>query len=289
MNNNRYLVDIISVDRKGTIVKDDAYSINIDEDNNYDLNVYIADPITDNKSSFYYMKTWLSNDEGEISMFSPKGALKKISLSERSEQNTFCFSFKINQSGDVIEFNIEKKKIRIDLELEYEDVFDAVDEESELCDYICLSNHLAEVLYSKRNNGKEFKGYTEDGAEYDLSFPREFNLLANRYLTKLIYNENVPLIYSVKEVSGYKNKYEMWYYTSIPTKTIITKDYYGSFTSPLRKAEDFVNLKILNDVFIKSPSEREKKKLIDEYREYLDGYIRMKEESLTTGYKRRTV
>lgn len=288
MDNNRYLGDILSIDRKGTMVKDDAYSITIDENNNFNLTLYIADPITDNKSSLYYVKMWARREEEKVAKFSPKGALRNYSLCEEEEKNAFCFSFKINQKGDVIGFNIEKKKVQIDLELEHDDVFDIVDEESELCDYICLSNQLAELLYSKRTNGKEFKGYTDDDSEYNLPFPREFNLLLNSYLTKQIYDV-VPLIYNVKEVAEYKGNYEMWYYTSTPTKTVITRDYYASFTSPLRKEEDFINLKILNDIFIEDLIESKKENLIEIYREYLDGYIRMKEESLTTGYKRRAV
>ena len=37
--NNRYLGDILSIDRKGTMVKDDAYSITIDENNNFNLSI----------------------------------------------------------------------------------------------------------------------------------------------------------------------------------------------------------------------------------------------------------
>lgn len=279
--NNFYEGKIISIDPSITEVKDDAFSVELDEQENYILKLYIADPITNNEALIEQITGNKLNFEDSSNTFSVKSALRKYSLSSRQEQKCFCFEFKISPSGRLLKFYYGKQKVKIDYELTYDDVVDAIDQEEELYEFFCKISELSNVLYSKRNAGAEFQTYSSK-IDYDFTFPREFTVLLNILLAEHFHSCYIPFIYDVEEYDKYKNHMKFWYYTSTPTKTITEKNlegyYYGAFTSPLQNFEDLKNLEIFNDFMVKDYSDEERETLKKIYTSQLTGYKRMKEE-----------
>lgn len=282
MEKNYYMGKILSIDENGTEVKDDAFSVDVDDENNYILKVYIADPITNNESLIEQITGLKLDFRDSNNTLSVKSAFRKYSLSEEEEKRCFCFEFKISQTGKLKELNYYKQNIMIDIEMTYDDVAEVISEGGELYEFFSVINELSDILYSKRNSGEVFKTYGYY-VNYDFTFPREFNVLVNMILAEHFHANGIPLIYDVEEYDKYKSHMKFWYYTSVPTKSVTEKNpkgyYYGAFTSPLQNFEDLKNLEIFNDFMIKNYSEEEREKLIKIYTSQLRGYKKIKEDS----------
>ena len=279
MDNNYYLGKILSIDYEGTKVKDDAFSVNYDKNGNYVLKVYIADPITNNQHQLDNITRLHNSSTGRL-ISTMKEFFAEYGLSEAEEKRCFCFTFVVDVEQNILSFDVQKQLVQIDLELEYDDVFDTFDEENELAGYLYFCNEFAELLYKKRSNGREFNSYGNE-YQYDLPFPREFITLVNYYLADMLNKLNIPFIYDVREATKKDYSDLMWYYTSVPTKThsVNCEYYYGAFTSPIQDFEDLKDLEIFNNMIFLNPDEKEKEKLIDKYKRQLDGYICLKDKA----------
>ena len=280
MEQNDYFGKILSIDEAGTEIKDDAFSVDYDEFGNYILNVYVSNPYENiDELAEYFNKIRAKNSY--VDSYSIKSSLKECSLSEREEKDCFCFSFLIDKVGKVIDFTLLKRKIEIDIEMDRGDVFDTVEEEGALCDYLIFINGLSDLLYAQRNNGKEFVTYGKY-IDYDITFPREFTFLVNQYIAEKFQQSQIPFIYDVKEYERYNYHSIGWYYTSTPTKSSSSdgkiKYYYGAFTSPLQNYEDLKNLEILSAFLLQDNSKDEFESLKQKYNDELKDYIRLKED-----------
>ena len=286
---NYYEGNIITIHSSSTEVKSNAFSVELDNEKNYILRVYVADPITGNEKLIEKItKAKLElNDSGNT--FSVKSNFRNYSLSETEEKPSFCFEFKISPNGKLLDFKYGKQNIMVDIEMTYDDVYDVLKEEGEFYEFLCTINELSDILYSKRNAGAQFERYGRY-VDYNLTFPREFNVLVNMLLAEHFNSCNVPFIYDVEEYDKYKNHMKFWYYTSTPTKTVTEKNpygyYYGAFTSPLKNFEDLKDLEIFNEFMIKQHTEEEFVGLRKKYALQLDGYKRAKEEK-SLGNRRR--
>lgn len=137
----------IAVDANNAKVKDDAFSIDIDENNNYILNVYIADCISNNEESIKrILEQTYKAGNGFVEQLLKK-KLGNYSLSEREEQLAFHFQFVLNQNFDILEFNINKEIIDLDGEYTRDEVLDDIREGALMSDYFYLANDILPVDY----------------------------------------------------------------------------------------------------------------------------------------------
>lgn len=268
---DKYLGTVLAIDRDNTIIKDDAFSLNFDSSGNYLLNVYIADPITGNEENIYNLLSKTKNFTNEYQSIYLKKILSDYSLNEEEEKKIFCFGFKISKEGNVLDFNITKQKLSVDIEISESELIELIDEDAAIIDYLGEINELAELLFNISYNTKN---YTEfDNNVFDFAFPRQFSTLVNETLTKLLISKDMPIIYFVgtKEQKAL-NMIIPGYYTSEKIMSHFG-EYYSPFTSPLRLPESLFNLFVLNEcVFLRKQQEDINNENI---KEYLDGYVRL--------------
>ncbi|MBQ4583697.1 MAG: hypothetical protein IJA94_02285 [Bacilli bacterium] len=119
MKRNSYLGQILSIDKPGTKVREDAFSVDIDEKGNYIANIYISDPITNNQKIIDNITRLYMSNNGANSILI-KDYFRNYGLSERNEKDCFCFSFVLDKNANILSFNTSKKKIQIDIEMDYD-------------------------------------------------------------------------------------------------------------------------------------------------------------------------
>ena len=276
---NYYEGKVISIDSVGTNIKDDAFSVQQKEDGGYLLHVFITNPITYNET-FIEKITKEFKEVGSYTTTSfIRNRLRNESLNSNSERRVFDFCFDLDKFGNVLSFEMKRTKIMIELELDYDEVCEEIEEnfESELTEFFTTAYTLGELLYKKRTNGKEFTSYN-DCLNYDMPFPREFITLVNLTLAQKLYEDGIPFIYDVAQTdSKYGNK-KMIYYTSERRINEIYNNYYGAFTSPIQNYEDLKNLEIINKIYFSYfSSKKEKEDAIEFYKNQISGHFEIKQ------------
>lgn len=258
---------ILSIDNNFAKIKDDAFSIDFDENGNYILHVYIVDFIT----SRHYKVSEIIGEKLHCDPLNQKVILKNafssFSLSEREEKPVFDFKFVISKDIEVLSFEASKKKIMVDIEMTHDDVVDTVNEDSYLVDYLALAYDLGEKLAIKNKTEVDFSDDFEK-MEFPFPFPKEFLKLLNITLLKQCRDNKLPLIYFVYAKNDkYFNEYNPCYYTSEISNE---SDIYARFNSPIRCMDSLFNLVVYNDiVFSKSFDNID---AISKYRNILDEY-----------------
>ncbi len=252
----------IAVDGNDTKVKDDAFSIGIDENNNYILNVYIADCISNNEEN---IKEILEKTYKAGSGFAEQLLKKKLgnySLSEREEQLAFHFQFVLNQNFDILEFNINKEIIDLDGEYTRDEVLDDIREGALMSDYFYLANDIACGLYSKYGNDWDF-----DKNEM-LPFPTIFLDITNKTLERILEAKDLPIIYNIYNDSH--DPMDYYYAAKLPDDETV---HFAKFTAPLRMPENLINLFILNKFVL--GKDKNNFDEIERVKRELDNYMRV--------------
>lgn len=269
-----YLGTILSIDQQNTKRKEDAFSLNYDEDGNYLLNIYISDPITGNEKNIKNIIRKTLQYDGSYKGTYLRNQFSDYSLCEEEEKPVFSFCFTISKEGDLIDFCADKRKIAVDFEMTETDVVEVIEDEAPLFEYLAEINYLAEILYQKVNHGREFNTFGPK-VRFDFLFPGQFIMLANAILTDMVMKLELPLIYSVTTTDEQiNNKVEPNYFTSNPTKNKFGR-YYAHFTSPLREFESLINLSVYNDFVLTKLDKHAYNHKFDFYNNITDGYIRI--------------
>ena len=258
---------ILSVDKDNAKIKDDAFSIDIDENGNYILHVFIADFI----SHRHIKASQLIENRLQSDSFNQAGILKTafsdFSLSEREEKPVFDFKFVISKDIEVLSFEASKKNIMIDIEMTHSDVADTIDEDSYLIDYLALAYELGEKLATKNKSQVDFCDNFER-MEFPFPFPKEFLKLLNITLMKQCLDNKLPLIFFVYAKNHkFYNEYKSCYFAS---EIDSESDVYARFNSPIRSMDSLFNLMVYNDIVFNKNFDNIDS--IQKYRSIVDGY-----------------
>lgn len=119
----------ITIDKEGTLDKDDAISISKNEDGSYKLGVHIADPlaiITADSIIFdealNRTTTILLGGNGRIPMFPEELTQNLLTLSTRRYNHVNSYYMNINKKGEVESYYFAKEKIKIAESFSYNDM-----------------------------------------------------------------------------------------------------------------------------------------------------------------------
>lgn len=254
---------ILSVDNNNARKIDDAFSINFDDDGNYILDIYIADPISINEQKAFELIKENINRNKSNQTISLKRFFSNCSLSEREEKDSFDFRFVISKNGDIISFGVTEKKVLIDIEMTHDDVVDTIEEDSYLADYLAIAYSLGEKI-AKKNTSKVCFDDNFEEMSFPFPFPKEFLKLLNITLLEKCTDFNLPLIY----FDFSRDESNPSCFTSVRP---VNCDLYARFNSPLRCMDCLYNLMVFYEfIYCNRINDTN---LIKEYSKISDGYI----------------
>lgn len=267
----------LSIDNIGTRIRDDAYSIDMYDDNHFFLGVYIANPFVEGDNyklmNYIFKRNVDMIDDGfKIKMLNPH------SLNDIEEKNVIAFKFVLDTEGNVCDFAINPEKIKIDYKLntnEIEELYKQNEDDLGYRDYEVLTqlnvmHILNDLIYSKlfKNGNAESRDLEN---EFGLSFISQFLNLTNIYTAKFLKENNIPFLYYnlvCKDSLGTNLNLIDGYYSDKFDGNIRFDEEIGAFTSPLRNGADLINISILDDFFVRN------KKITEENIEYWKNHLK---------------
>jgi len=266
---------IITIDEKETnLDKDDAISIKKHQDG-YELKVYIADPNT-----FCTMNSLLMQEarnrtqsiylpDKTIHMFPEELLLDNLSLNENKNRYARVYTYIISEHGEIIDFNIEKKAVRVSNNLSYDKVNETIKKGTE---NIKLNTTIQNLLDLKNIISKKYVSQEE----LEKSSPKEKSksesliellMVFNNYkVAEYFYKHNLPFIYrnhklnksltdfekDIEKSSLDNDKFQKIiasienvclsasYSCENPNHEQLDLEYYSHTTSPLRRYADVI-------------------------------------------------
>ena len=267
---------VISIDVNGTKKHDDAYSIDRYDDDHIFVAVYISNPL-------YYditnqmVNSILKNGTSEFSSFRAQPYLDDNVLSDEEARPVYAFKMLIDLDGNVTDFAINKEEVEVDYFLDENDILELenIDKE-DANDKILVLSLMLRIM--KNMNSLIRSKYKEQGlgtVSDEISFTdfytylSMFKQVAERETTKLLEKENMPVLYyNSYEVTG-GVRYVVNYFETHFSSNLIYNYPVATFTSPLRKTADFINLAVLDDAI--SCDDKDKDEIREKWKKKLDG------------------
>lgn len=212
---NRYT---FTIDSNNTKSYDDAFSLIINAEGNYELDVYISDLSN-------YVKEYTKLDELALkksaTIYLPDYTLTMLphsltyencSLIKNSNRNVIAHRFVLSQNFDIISFDIKKGIINVDDNFSYKDVNDIVN--SDDVSKLKIMRIMSDIANSMKHNGLYNNDYhiiktlkkkysniddklLEKYENLNINFVDTFMILTNYFVSDLFLRLNFPFIYRV--------------------------------------------------------------------------------------------
>lgn len=207
---------------------DDAVSIDLLENGNYLLGVYIADvasyvkqdSLIDKEAFYRGTSVYLPNHV--IPMLPEKLSNDLCSLNEQTPKKVIACLMEINKDGKVVNYDLKKAIIKSKHRMTYHDVNLIIDGDntlsskySDISESILLMNELKDILHSVRvkrgsldfesnestivYDGDKIKDITIRQRGEAENLIEEFMLIANETVASHIYHMDLPFIYRIHE------------------------------------------------------------------------------------------
>lgn len=207
---------ILSIDDVDNYNRDDAFSISKENDK-YKLKIYISDP-----NSLYEMSTLTMQEarkrsqsiylpDKTLEMF-PEQTIKNIlSLDAGKRRLARIYNYTLSETGEVLDFKIEKRPIIVKRNLSYQGVNDSLYKQSEITKTINMLKELKDIISNTYNAPEEIN------SESLIEVLMMFN---NINVAKYFKEHNLPLPYRYFEYKK-NNNFEHFDQTDENTKKII--------------------------------------------------------------------
>ncbi len=256
-NSNEF---IVTIDEDRDVNKDDAISVSRIGNDLYNLRVYISDPLSVFNINSYPIKCARNNCEtiylrdNSIEMFNPKVIKKYLSLDEGKVRNVKVYSFILDSSGKLVNFEIKKECPRVSRNYTYDEFNQLLNKsyslrEEKLVDNLDIINKL---FYDKDIN---FKGFNVLNAEQLVSI---IMIYTNSKVAEYFAKEGYPFIYrhyddkKCKVLSDFDSDYSKYlalegsksnnalYSVDSKNHDALGLGYYSHLTSPNRRYADIL-------------------------------------------------
>lgn len=196
--------NIITIDQNDTKFFENAISCDLLSNGNYQLGIYVSDIVDCLNQDLTIENNDLKHKEFKTDV----NRYKKYILKERKVKLALAFTFVLDEELEVLDFKIERARIRVKKNLTIDDatkILDEGDSDSKIFYILQRMNNVARKLYRKRNP----KGHLKRYMDFIPEIQREFTYFVNRYVAALSEKENMPLIYKNQIPRNSKNLYEL--------------------------------------------------------------------------------
>lgn len=220
---------IFTIDPVGCADRDDAISINVDNDR-YILHIYISDVasiIKEESDLDKILATRLSSiyEPNKVIHMLPMDILDRLSLNcDGIKKSTICLEVVYNMKFDILEYSFSRRIVKISANYSYDEVYNVPNLKQDL--------RVLSLISSQDDSHKII--------EY---FMKMFSIYAGNYMVSEGYN----CILRVRE----ELQLAEYIYHSDNDKRLIHIDvgtqYYVHITSPMRRYIDICNMRILTD------------------------------------------
>ncbi len=277
--------NIITIDGSSTFLRDDGISIKKDG-NKYIVGIYVADAgsaipknseLDLNARNNYKCLYW----KGAKTRMFPSKVENALSLNEGKHRGAISLYVVLNDSGEILDYYIEKNNIVVSQNLTYlqtENILDSVcfnGFDKRISDLFMIAkalesrNNSKENYWQKKEKSKKLDRYKKLKSDVIV---REFMSLYNFLTAKIAKDENIPFIFRkqddeyistlVDEMGMYvddytkkilDNVYLESVYSTTPSKHAgLGYPYYGHFSDPLRRYTDFYNQYLFHQFHFKT-------------------------------------
>lgn len=265
---------IITIDADSLSVdKDDALSIK-KQDDYYELKIFIADPNTFCGPNSLLLEEasqrgqTLYLEDKNIYMFPEELITSSLSLDENRNRFARAYIYKIDEKGEVIDFKIEKQKIRVSNNLSYDKVNEILrkgTENQRLEESINYLRELKSLITKKYIDEDLIEKLSKEEKTTSEKLIEAYMVFNNHIVAKYFHQKKLLFIYrnhkltksleDFKDQLGTMSNYEKIlkgiekislsasYSLDKPQHEGLNLDYYSHTTSPLRRFADvLVNL-----------------------------------------------
>lgn len=313
---------IISIDDSSdTIDKDDAIAIKKLDNGCYELKIFIADPNT-----FFTMDSLLMQEakkrtqsiylpNNTIHMFPEELLADSLSLDENKNRYARVYTYIISEDGEVVDFKIDKKVVRVSNNLSYDKVNDIIKKGTE---NLKLNNTIENLLELKSAINKKY--ISQDDVDKAINKEKgtsekliELFMVFNNYrVAEYFYKHNLPFIYRnhklnknlsefeeefqrdldidiekfEKIISSIEKVYLSASYSSVlPNHEGLDLEYYSHTTSPLRRYADIIANNCEDLFYFNSPTDEEVRSFEEKLKSDID-HLNAKEYEVFEYYKK---
>ena len=275
---------IFTIDRTKTYLRDDAISIKKDG-NNYIVSIYVADA----GGEITYGSTTDVNAKNNFKcIYLPKKRTSmlsldienKLSLNKNKLRRVIGIDVIINDSGDILDYNISKNEIVVKENLTYSDgdkiinylsendYYDALNELYMICKALEYKNKNKKEYWEKKEKANIQKKLKEFKSDVIIS---ELMVLYNRIIATIAKENKIPFVYRIQEqeyITSLLNELDIEINTRI--KNIVNGLYldskystiprehsglglhvYSHTTDALRRYPDLYNQYLLHEFYFK--------------------------------------
>lgn len=188
--NNLLNRTIITIDQKDTKYYENAISCDVLKGGNYQIGIYVSDVVDCLNQDLIIDSSDLHHKEYKTAT----NRYTKHILKEGKVKFAIAFTFITDEELNIIDFQIERARIRVKKNYTIEEATEVLDEgDSEDKQFYILQrmNNVARIMYRKRNP----KNYLKKYMEFIPEIQREFTFFLNRYIAKDAATNDLPLIF----------------------------------------------------------------------------------------------
>lgn len=275
---------VITIDGNNTYLRDDGISIKKDG-NKFIVGIHVADAggaikknsELDLNARNNYECMYMRNFNTRMFPFSAEYSL---SLNEGSQKGAITLYVVLNDSGDLIDYYIEKNNIIVSKNMTYletEEILNnmcfvgvkkQISDLFELANALSHKNHSKQKYWEKKEKSKTLYDYKKLKSDIIV---REFMSLYNLLLARIAKDEGIPYIYRKQDdeyissivndmgicIDDYtrrvlENVYMESVYTEKPSRHFgLGYDVYSHSSDPLRRYPDFYNQYLMHQFYFK--------------------------------------
>lgn len=268
-----YYENIITIDEKRTVLRDDGLSI-IRDGGNYIVGIHIADVASTltygSIDEFYAKKNFKSMNlyNGKKIMMMNPILGKNLSLEEYLPRKVLSLFVIFNNSGEIIDYYLKENDISVSKNLTYDETANIINGNVSSMFY----KDLNDLYYlAKAMNHNEDNVQSDKIIDKSYLIVRQFMIIYNKIIAQIANDNNIPFIYTIQNKEYFTNlinsmNVSIDEYTAktlkgifLDSKYSITPSYhyglhlekYAKSACPLRRYPDIYGQYILHQLYFK--------------------------------------
>jgi len=230
---------VVTIDRRFTKIRDDAFSVTKLKNGNYLLEIYASNvssyiplgDVLDKRARKIGKTLWTSL--GTINMFPEELSKNVLSLNINEEKRCLAYCFEFTKNLELVDFDIKRVLVKPNINLDFDDInndtitgfnnyelsktldlammfLDLNDYNNPVMNEYHALKTIRRQILNINNKNRELENNNNNNGEKLINI---FKLLIGNHVSSFIYNKNLPFIYRVNnakldnETKELKNKY----------------------------------------------------------------------------------